>query len=117
MNFSPLNILNENMAAEYLSKIPSSILNKLLVNGHLYNFYLDMEKHLLGHEPCIKKQISNYNHDKVFTNTIRCSQNKLDLPFWWHLRRATMSEKTIQFTGFRMAVMHKRESSYMHSNL
>ena len=89
--YTPLNILNTGITTEYLSKIPSQILEKILVENHLDDFYENMEKHLLNDAP----YINYYNKDKYFVNTIKYSKSKLDLPFWWYLRKIPMTDDTL----------------------
>ena len=89
--YTPLNILNTGMITEYLSKIPHQILVKILVDNRLDNFYENMEKHLLNNKP----NFIYYNEDTYFVNTIKYAQNKLDLPFWWHLRKVPMTDDTL----------------------
>lgn len=89
--YTPLNILNTGMITEYLSEIPHQILEKILVDNHLDDFYENMEKHLLEDKP----YFNYYNEDTYFVNTIKYAQNKLDLPFWWHLRKVPMTDDTL----------------------
>ena len=89
--YTPLNILNTGMITEYLSEIPRQILAKILVDYRLDDFYENMEKHLLNNKP----QFIYYNEDTYFVNTIKYAQNKLDLPFWWHLRKVPMTDDTL----------------------
>lgn len=89
--YTPLNILNNGMTTEYLSKIPHQILVKILVDNSLDDFYENMEKHLLEDKP----HFNYYNGDTYFVNTIKYAQNKLDLPFWWHLRKVPMTDDTL----------------------
>ena len=90
--YTPLNILNSTMRTEYLPKIPSQILEKILVNEHLDDFYNKMEEHLLKDQP----HINYYNQDKYFVNTIKYTKNKLDLPFWWYIRNIRMTDETVE---------------------
>ena len=76
--YTPLNILNTGMITEYLSEIPPQILEKILVDNHLDDFYENMEKHLLEDKP----HFNYYNEDTYFVNTIKYAKSKLDLPFW-----------------------------------
>ena len=71
------------MITEYLSEIPPQILEKILVDNHLDDFYENMEKHLLEDKP----YFNYYNEDTYFVNTIKYAKSKLDLPFWWYLRK------------------------------
>lgn len=89
--YTPLNILNTGMITEYLSEIPHQILEKIIVDNHLDDFYENMEKHLLEDKP----YFNYYNEDTYFVNTIKYAQNKLDLPFWWHLRKVPMTDDTL----------------------
>lgn len=36
-----------------------------------------------------------YNEDTYFVNTIKYAKSKLDLPFWWYLRKVPMSDDTL----------------------
>ena len=89
--YTPLNILNTGMITEYLSEIPPQILEKILVDNHLDDFYENMEKHLLEDKP----YFNYYNEDTCFVNTIKYAKSKLDLPFWWYLRKVPMSDDTL----------------------
>ena len=89
--YTPLNILNTGMTTEYLNKIPSQILEKILVENHLNDFYENIEKHLLEDKP----YVNYYNRDKYFVNTIKYAKSKLDLPFWWYLRKIPMTDDTL----------------------
>lgn len=89
--YTPLNILNTGMITEYLSEIPPQILEKILVDNHLDDFYENMEKHLLEDKP----HFNYYNEDTYFVNTIKYAKSKLDLPFWWYLRKVPMSDDTL----------------------
>lgn len=89
--YTPLNILNRRMKKEYLSDIPSEILEKISVDHRLDDFYENMEKHLLEDRP----YHNSYSLDKFFVNTIKYSKDALDLPFWWHLRNVRMSDDTL----------------------
>ena len=89
--YTPLNILNTGMITEYLSEIPPQILEKILVDNHLDDFYENMEKHLLEDKP----YFNYYNEDTYFVNTIKYAKSKLDLPFWWYLRKVPMSDDTL----------------------
>ena len=50
-----------------------------------------MEKHLLEDKP----YFNYYNEDTYFVNTIKYAKSKLDLPFWWYLRKVPMSDDTL----------------------
>ena len=70
--YTPLNILNTGMITEYLSEIPPQILEKILVDNHLDDFYENMEKHLLEDKP----HFNYYNEDTYFVNTIKYAKSK-----------------------------------------
>ena len=74
-----------------VSEIPPQILEKILVDNHLDDFYENMEKHLLEDKP----YFNYYNEDTYFVNTIKYAKSKLDLPFWWYLRKVPMSDDTL----------------------
>ena len=95
--YTSLNILNTGMTTEYLSKIPPEILEKILVEKHLDDFYENMEKHLLEDNP----YVNYYNKDTYFVNTIKYAKSKLDLPFWWCLRKVPMSDDTLKKLNVR----------------
>lgn len=89
--YTPLNILNTGMAREYLNEIPNHILNQILVDNSLNDFYKNMEEHLLNDRP----HYNYYNEDKFFVNTIKYTKNKIDRPFWKSLRRVRMTDETL----------------------
>ena len=64
---------------------------------HLDNFYENMEKHLLEDNP----YVNYYNKDTYFVNTIKYAKSKLDLPFWWCLRKVPMSDDTLKKLNVR----------------
>ena len=84
-------VLSAKKITEYLSEIPPQILEKILVDNHLDDFYENMEKHLLEDKP----YFNYYNEDTYFVNTIKYAKSKLDLPFWWYLRKVPMSDDTL----------------------
>ena len=94
--YTSLNILNTGMTTEYLSKIPPEIINK---PGRLTpeDFYENMEIHLLEDNP----YVNYYNKDTYFVNTIKYAKSKLDLPFWWCLRKVPMSDDTLNKLNVR----------------
>lgn len=89
--YTTLNILNTGMTKEYLGEIPPQILEKILVDNHLDDFYENMEKHLLTDNP----YFISYNDDTYFVNTIKYSNVELDLPFWKCLRKVPMYDDTL----------------------
>lgn len=89
--FTALNIMNNTIKTEYLLDIPIKILEKILVDNRLDQFYLNMEEYVLSHEP-IK---INYEKDKLFVNTIKYKEKGTKLPFWHHIRKVRMSDRTL----------------------
>lgn len=94
--FTTLNIMNKRIRKEYLPKLPPVFLNKILVANELDEFYKHMEECVLKINPIIV----NYKKDKIFSQTIRY-QNKVDLPFWWHMRNVPMSDDTLEMLSER----------------
>ena len=94
--FTTLNIMNTRIRKEYLPKLSPVFLNKILVANELDDFYEHMEERILTIEPVI----ANYKKDKIFSQTIRY-QEKIDLPFWWHMRNVQMSNETLEILSER----------------
>ena len=90
--YTPLNITNTNIKKEYLKKIPISILNQLLKNNHLDDFFADIENHILSG----KCRVISYTNDDIFTKTMNYCKNKTDFPFWQSMRNVRMSSKTLE---------------------
>lgn len=91
--YTPLNINNTEVRTEYLKKIPSVILNRILdKHNRLEAFFVDIEKHILDDD----KMVINYETDVCFTNTMRYSRSRTDLPFLYSLRKAKMSNDTME---------------------
>ncbi len=110
--FTPLNISDSSIHAEYLSKIPIEILSKILVDKHLNDFYESMEEHILSNEP----HVNFYINDTVFVNTIRFTAEK-DLPFWSHIRRVRMTDKTLKELNARADISYKTLLEIQAKNL
>lgn len=89
--FMALNIMNKTIKTEYLVDIPLKILEKILVDNKLEDFYFEMEEYILNHEP-IK---INYEKDKLFVNTIRYKDKSTKLPFWNHIQKVRMSDRML----------------------
>lgn len=83
--------MNNTIKTEYLVDIPLKILEKILVDNKLEDFYFKMEEYVLSHRP-IK---INYEKDKLFVNTIRYKDKGTKLPFWHHIRKVRMSDRTL----------------------
>lgn len=90
--FTPLNITNDKIRKEYLTQIPTEILSNILVDNHLDDFFNTMEDYILNNNPII----NFYNNDKIFVNTVAFNKNDIDLPFWHHIRKSRMTEKTLE---------------------
>lgn len=94
--FTTLNVMNTHIRKEYLPKLPSIFLDKILVNEELDEFFRYMENKILEIAPIP----ASYKKDKIFTNTIKY-QKDIDLPFWWHLRQVPMSNDYIEILSDR----------------
>lgn len=89
--FSTLNIMNTRIRKEYLPELPYIFLEKILVNNELDTFYQHMENKILEATPIT----TSYRVDKIFLQTIKY-QKDIDLPFLWHLRKAHMTDTTLE---------------------
>lgn len=89
--FKVMNILNENLDREYLKDIPNQILNRILVDNSLKNFYETMEIKILNSEPFK----TTYN-DKIFSNTLKYNRKDDELPFWYCIRHRRMTDITLE---------------------
>ncbi len=89
--FKVMNILNKNLDSEYLKDIPNQILNRILVDNSLKNFYETMEIKVLNSEPFK----TTYN-DKIFSNTLKYNKKDDELPFWYCIRHKRMTDITLE---------------------
>ena len=93
--FKVMNILNENLDSEYLKDIPNQILNRILVDNSLKNFYETMEIKVLNSEP----SKATYD-DKFFSNTLKHNlkyyKKSSELPFWFCIRHIRMTDVTLE---------------------
>ena len=90
--FTTLNSMSTRIRKEYLPKLPSIFLDKILVNSELDEFYKHMEDKILE----IKPIPASYKKDTIFIKTIEYQKIDIDLPFWWHLRNVPMSDDTLE---------------------
>lgn len=90
--FTTLNSMNTRIRKEYLPKLPPVFLDKLLVNNELDEFYTHMENRILKITPIPV----SYKKDTIFINTTKYQKGDIDLPFWWHIRKAHMSDNTLE---------------------
>lgn len=90
--FTTLNVMNPRIRKEYLPKLPSIFLDKILVDNELDEFYKHMEDKILETPPIT----ASYRRDTIFINTIKYQKDNIDLPFWWHLRKVSMSNDTLE---------------------
>ena len=91
--YTSLNINNSGIRKEYLEKIPPAILNQILDEGHhLNDFFENIERHILESN----KIVINYEKDTCFTNTMRYSRTRKDLPFLQSLRKVRMKDDTLE---------------------
>ena len=87
--FTPLNIKNNSLESKYLTKIPKSILGKIIFEGKLEKFYESMCNVVLT-----KDKISiNYEKDTLFTKTLNNSQYYEKKPFFKNLKKSNMSSE------------------------
>lgn len=99
--YTSLNINNTEVRTEYLEKIPSTILNQILDDDHHLNaFFGDIEKHILKDN----KIVINYERDTRFTNTMRYSKSRTDLPFLYSLRKVKMTNDTLERLSETMGI-------------
>ncbi len=89
--YTLLNILETNALSEYLPKIHNEMLEKILVDNKLEQFFSLMERHLL--EDNFK--IIHYFQDKCYKNTLKFNNVEEDLPFWWYPKRVRMANETL----------------------
>lgn len=102
--YTPLNISDSNVQKEYLKKIPQKILERILVNNHLTEFYENMEEHILNNK-CI---VNSYLKDIIFVNTMKyIKKDSIDLPFWDHVRRTRMQDTTLKKLMARTDISYK----------
>ncbi len=73
--FTPLNILETNALTEYLPKINKEILQQILVDNKLDNFFLVMEQKLLSKQ----YTVINYLKDSCYCNTLKFNNPEEDL--------------------------------------
>lgn len=84
--------MNTSIRKEYLPELPSVLLNNIVINGTLDDFYNYMEDKIIQIAPL---RLS-YQQDKIFTNTVSFNKGEIDLPFWWHIRKSKMTDKTLE---------------------
>ena len=90
--YTSLNVNDTPTSVEYLHKIPSEILNRILVDNELNSFFDNLESFILNNEPIP----GLYSREKIFTNTMAYSSKREDLPFWKGIRHVRMSDKTLK---------------------
>lgn len=99
--YTSLNINNTEIRTEYLEKIPFVILNQILDESyHLNTFFADIEKHILEDN----KIVINYERDICFTNTMKYSRSRNDLPFLYSLRNVKMSNDMLERLSETMGI-------------
>ncbi len=91
--YTPLSIITNERRKEYLTDIPSGILERILDESiKLDDFFNSIDEHIVNG----KHWIIGYKDDKIFTNTLKYSSHMEDLPFLWTSRRARMTDDTLE---------------------
>ena len=91
--YSSLNILKPEIDVQYLEAIPSDILQSILKDNKLDDFFKKIENFILEND-CYT---TSYKNDYIFKNTMFYSvknKNRKDLPFLQGCRHAKMTEFT-----------------------
>ena len=87
--FTSLNINNNSIESQYLTKIPKSILNRILFEERLEKFYDVMCEEVLTNE----KKVINYEKETLFMKTLHNSQYCENKPFFKNLKKSNMSSE------------------------
>jgi hypothetical protein len=91
--FTPLNIRNREVNPQYLNKIPQSILENILVDNKLNDFFQKMAEKISQEKP----RVNLYQNDKLFTLTVKSNKARTKLlPFWLGVRHTRMSNDTLR---------------------
>lgn len=98
--FTPLNINNNSLGTQYLTKIPKSILNKILFEGRLEKFYDVMRDEVLTND----KKVINYENETLFTKTLHNSQYCENKPFFKNLKKSNMSSEMYNKLKFSYSI-------------
>lgn len=101
--FTTLNSMNTRIRKEYLPKLPSVFLTKILVNNELDEFFTHMENKILNITPIPV----SYKKDTIFINTTKFQKGDIDLPFWWHLRKTHMKDNTLEALSERADISRR----------
>lgn len=103
--YTSLNVNNTAVRKEYLEEVPSVILNQILdEQNRLDIFFENIEEHILNDD----KMVINYKKDICFTNTMKYSRSRTDLPFLHSLRKVQMSNNMLERLSETMGI--KREN-------
>ena len=89
--FTTLNVMNTRIRKEYLPELPPVFFKHILVNNELDTFFEHIEEKILKITPIPV----SYKKDIIFSQTIK-KQEKINLPFLWHLRKAHMPDDTLE---------------------
>lgn len=90
--YTSLNVKDTNVTKEYLEKIPSCILERILnLDNKLDDFFNSIDEHILNYNYIV----INYTKDTYFTNTMKFNRNRSDLPFLHTIRKVRMSDETL----------------------
>lgn len=89
--YTPLNILETNQLSEYLPKINKEILQRILVDNKLENFFFVMQEKLLTRE----YKVINYIKDTYYCNTLKFNNSEEDLLFLRYPKKVRMANNTL----------------------
>ncbi len=99
--YTSLNVKDTALDTEYLEKIPADILSEILDdNKKLNDFFIELNTHILDDQ----FKVINYGKDIIFTNTMKYSKNRDDLPFLQTIRKVRMSDKTLSKLAVTMGI-------------
>lgn len=98
--YTSLNVNRPEVEKEYLIGIPSHILDKILNENKLDNFFEGIKKHILSSN----FRTICYDNDKTFINTLKYNKNEDALPFLHYLKKIRMSDKNLYLLSKTMGL-------------
>jgi hypothetical protein len=99
--FKSFNLGDINSIKRYMDNLPENILEDILENKSLEEFYRELKSHLLTSDcqPC------NYEKDIRFINTLKYQKNKYEInPFFSHLRHVHMQDKQLDLLNTYLSI-------------